>query len=564
MKNNIIQGSIVFFSLFLLIGCSDFLEADAKSVWKEEDFYSSKQDASIALAGIYSQLSNDQVYGWNFNVLMEAGTDESYTNDGTPNWDEAKYAFNSSSVPVKNVWLNFYSCIHLVNQFEKNLKPSIYATVEEYNAVLAKAYFMRAFCYFNLANWYGPVPLRLTPVTSQKDNILAASSVLDVYTQVEKDLQFAAEYLVHANNPKYLPGEPNKMAAHGMLARLYLKMGGYQPYLSASEANCYLENNQQYFVKAKEQCEIVMNDGWHQLNPSYRAHFLSYLQDKYDLKESLFEISFGNLEATGLHVSGRLGNINGVRFLGTFNIPRGFCKINASQTLYNKYPLEDTRRAWNIAGFRNNYTTATNAYTMSYIFDTPLNQEYGPGKFRRWEPKDLEKLKTDLRIVNAEYIILNNTSGSATDANFTSINFPILRYSDILLMHAEACIGGKNGTDGASTAALNSLNLVKQRAGLDAYTGSLAHNDFFDEIVDERLRELCFEGLRKQDLVRWNLLDKKLAECNLAIKSSAGYIASNVFHQTYLAAGINFDKSKHLLLPYPIQESQLNTALKPR
>jgi hypothetical protein len=201
---------------------------------------------------------------------------------------------------------------------------------------------------------------------------------------------------------------------------------------------------------------------------------------------------------------------------------------------------------------------------MTYFFDSPLNQYYAPGKFRRWEPKDIENLKTNTRLINGEYVILNNTTGSATDANFTSINFPILRYSDILLMHAEACIGGINGTEGANTAALNSLNLVRLRSGLDDYSGSLAHKDFFDEIVDERLRELCFEGLRKQDLIRWNLLEKKLAESNSAIKASNAYSETNVFHQTYLAAGKNFDKTKHLLLPYPIQETQLNTALKPR
>ena len=131
-------------------------------------------------------------------------------------------------------------------------------------------------------------------------------------------------------------------------------------------------------------------------------------------------------------------------------------------------------------------------------------------------------------------------------------------------MHAEAIIGGKNGTESANEAAVNSLNLVRQRAGLDAYTGSLVHDDFFNEIVDERLRELCFEGLRKQDLIRWNLLGQKLLESNLAIKANPAYNETNVFHQTYLAAGLNFDKTKHLLLPYPIQESQLNTALKIR
>jgi starch-binding outer membrane protein, SusD/RagB family len=316
----------------------------------------------------------------------------------------------------------------------------------------------------------------------------------------------------------------------------------------------------------RKQCEIVINDGWHQLNPDYRTHFLNYLQDRYDLKESLFEISFGNFYNVGINVSGRLGNINGVRFAGAVGdaIPRGFCKINASQMLYNKYPTEDLRRNWNIAGYSNSYTNSTASYTMSYFFDDPLNTSYGSGKFRRWEPKNMDELIAASKLTNGAYVILNNTQNSSTDPNFTSINFPILRYSDILLMHAEACIGGINGTEAANQKAVASLNAVRKRAGLDEYTGSLAHKDFFDEIVDERLRELCFEGLRKQDLIRWNLLEKKLAENNAAIKANNKYSETNVAHQTYLAAGKNFDKTKHLLLPYPIQETQLNTALKPR
>ena len=119
MKKYKIQFTIVCLAISSLTACSDFLEADTKSFWKEETFYSSKQEVDIALAGIYSQLSNDQVYGWVFNVLIEGGTDETYTNDGTPNWEESKYGFNSSSASVKNVWLNFYSCIHLVNKLEK-------------------------------------------------------------------------------------------------------------------------------------------------------------------------------------------------------------------------------------------------------------------------------------------------------------------------------------------------------------------------------------------------------------------------------------------------------------
>lgn len=565
MKSKHIFRTLSIVSLFILVSCNKALDLDPKSSWKGESFYSSKEEAKLALSGIYSQLANDDLYGFGFNVILEAGTDETYTNDPSPNRNSAKYAYTSSSDEIKEAWLKFYTCIQLINQFETNLKTDLFST-EEYNELLAKARFIRGFVYFNLANWYGPVPLRLKPSSSQEDNNMPASPLIDVYKQVEKDYLFATEHLKHAKDAGYIPGEPNKMAAHGLLARLYLKMGGFQPYLSPNESNCYFENNQQYFELAKEQCEIVMTDGWHEIvpfsvdNQSYRNHFINYLQDRYDLKECLFEISFGNLNSMGINVSGRLGNVNGVEFVGTSNIPRGFATVNVGLPVYEIYSLEDTRRTWNIAGYRNKYSNAAQAFTMSYIFDSPLHFEYGIGKFRRWEPEDIEQLKSG-NIVNGKYTILNNTPGSDVDPNFTSINFPILRYSDILLMHAEAIIGGRFGTANADINAVNSLNIVKERAGLDPYTGSLNHNDFFEELVDERLRELCFEGLRKQDLIRWNLLKEKLDETKTLIQNNPFFVSTNQYHQTYLEPTNNFMQSKHLVLPYPLQETLINNSL---
>ncbi len=568
MKKSILKFSaLLYMSMAVFTGCEDgFLDVEPSTTWKDETFYSTEKEANLALAGIYGVLAHDDLYGSNFVILMEGGTDETYANDHNISWGAAKYEHNQSNNEIKNAWLKFYKCIQQINLFEKNLKREAFDDVE-YNRLLAKARFYRGFCYFNLANWYGPVPLRLKPSYSQVDNHVAPSPTLDVYEQVEKDLIFASEHLYHAKESAYLPGEPNKMAAHGLLARLYLRMGSYQPYLSSNESECFFPNNQEYFVKAKQQCEIIMNDGWHGIVPgatdesSYRNHFISYLQDKYDLRESLFEISFGNLEDIGIHVSGRLGNLNGVEFVGTMDIPRGFCKINVGLPLYYSYSEEDMRREWNIAGYRNKYSSGTMGFNMSYIYHLPLHEEFGPGKFRRWEPENLDDLKSKLTIPNAKYVILNNTPGSATDANFTSINFPILRYADVLLMYAEASIGGRWGTTPATPEAVECLNIIRERAGLEAYEASLEHDDFFNELVDERLRELCFEGLRKQDLIRWNLLEDKLKETNQIIKADPLYNANSMYHQTYLAAGNNFNKAIHLFLPYPLQEVQINQLL---
>ena len=554
----------------VLQACSDnLLNISPSSDWKVEEFYTNKFEVEMALSGIYGKLANNTLYGSNFSIVMEAGTDESYANDGAFSYATSRYEFSPSDGNLRNVWSQFYSCIQGVNLLEKNLKPSTFST-NVYNRYLAKARFYRALCYFNLANWWGPVPLRLTPSSQQSDNTLAPSPVLDVYKQVEKDLQFAAQHLYHAKDPSYKPGEPNSMAAHGLLARLYLRMGGYQPYLSANEADCYFPDNNQYFQYALDQCDtIIYQDKWHTIVPftqdslSYRTHFLNYLQDRYDTKESLFEISFGYLMDKGIMVSGSLGNINGVEFVGSVAIPRGFCKLNASVALYNLYKKDptDKRFSWNIAGYRNSWVTSANSYQMSYYIDKPLEGDYAPGKYRRWEPKDIDALKIapSARITNAGYTILNNTA-SATDPNYTSINFPILRYSDVLLMYAEAAIGGKNGFILASQKALDCLNTVRKRAGLAEFTDT-NHDVFFNELVDERMRELCFEGLRKQDLIRWNLLGDKLEESANAIKFNVAFNPNNQIHNTFISPSNNFDKLKHLSLPYPQQEVQINYSL---
>ncbi len=560
---------MVLMMTMILTGCNKILDVDPLSEWSKESFYANKKEADMALSGIYSQLANDNVYGYYFNVLLEAGTDETYVNAAPASRAPAKYLFTPSTDAIKNLWLRLYTCIQLVNQFENNLKADKFS-IEEYNQLLAKARFMRGFCYFTLANWFGPVPLRLTPSTSQADNHLAPSPVKEVYEQAERDYLFAAEHLEHASSAKYVPGEPNKMAAHGLLARLYLKMGGYQPYLSENESECYLENPQQYFDKAKDQCEIIISDGWHGIVPyatdpdSYRNHFINYLQDRYDLRETLFEISFGNYIRMGVQVGGRMGNINGLNFQGATGIPRSFVYVNVGLPVYNIYSLEDSRRTWSIGGYYNAWSSASESFVMRYIFDSPLNQYYGIGKFRRWEPKDIEYLKANSPVTGAEYTILNNTPGSETDPNFTSTNFPILRYSDVLLMHAEAIIGSRNGTADATPEAVNSLNIVRERAGLDPYIGSIVHDDFFKELVDERLRELCFEGLRKQDLIRWNLLEEKLETTNKAIKEHPDFKPTDVIHRIYLETGENFDRKKHLLFPYPLQETQMNDFLDQR
>jgi hypothetical protein len=130
-------------------------------------------------------------------------------------------------------------------------------------------------------------------------------------------------------------------------------------------------------------------------------------------------------------------------------------------------------------------------------------------------------------------------------------------------MYAEA----DNEVNGAPSAlGIQYLDQVRQRAGLlpIAIAKPLAissKQNFFKEIVDERFRELTFEALRKHDLIRWGLLGEKLKLLEQTIKGEPTYSATNGDHQAFLRPSLFFDPSKHLSLPYPLQEVQLNNSL---
>src|SRR5690606_21192585 len=130
--------------------------------------------------------------------------------------------------------------------------------------------------------------------------------------------------------------------------------------------------------------------------------------------------------------------------------------------------------------------------------------------------------------------------------------------------HAEALFGGRFGTTDASTEATDSLNIVRERAGLAPYIVSTHHDAFFTELVYERLRELIFPELPKQDVVRWNLVREKLDQLDEAIRFNSFYVETDAFHQTYREPGLTFDRSRHMLLPYPLQEVTINTELDQR
>lgn len=548
-------GLLIVGLLAISSSCTDdLLDLEPKTTWAVENFYQNESDINAALAGIHSMLSGGAVFGEKV-PQMDLGTDVSYK---LKSWNEnvptGIYAHNPASGEIRDLYRNLYGGINNCNNFIKYINPDSFEDEVVYNNYLGEARFLRGFMYYYLTIWFNEVPLRLEPTKDQSSNHLAPSPVKDVYEQIIDDLSFAAENLYSSFDPDYVAGHANSGAAHALLAKTYLKAAGFP--LQASEIN-----GKNPYQAAKDHCAVVMNDLGHSLNPSYKEVFVNYIQNRFDLNETLFEICYRNGTALGLNIAGRHGYSNGL-FLGIngskIGEPVGNPEISPSpiHELDGMYEVNDSiRKHWNVPGYGAN-KGGWAGENGKVAAKAPFDWGYSPGKFRRWDaafPWDIEKSNEQLTPV------ITLESPEPVHQSLTGINYPILRFSDVLLMYAEAT----NELEGPTGEAVAAVDAVRSRAGLESLAAvkpeAIAGKDeFFTEIVDERFRELCFEGHRKHDLIRWGLLEEKIQALYESIIYEPGYNASHAHrHRAY----DNFDPSKHLSLPYPEQEVLINNLL---
>ena len=541
---------IIIHVTFLLFGCSDYLEIEPDSEVNIETLsLENKKDIELALAGLYSHLSSDDLFGKNF-ILMDYGTDEGYA---SRNWTEDcpinLFTHNANTLEIENTWRTLYSLINHCNLFISKLdRLSLNET--EYNHYLAEIKFLRGIAYYYLTLWWNEVPVRTETVKNQFDNHKKSSQLEMVYNQIVSDLEFSKNHL--EDNINNLPTRATKSAAHAFLAKMYLKMAGYPLYSTSYKG----ENPYQL---ALNECNSIISSGKHSLNASYKSQFLNYIQNVVVFNESIFEISFNNLLDIGINTSGNLGTRNGLYFSHYEEIDFPISNVFVSPSPILKYLSEDDdlRVSWNIPNIY--FYKAIESIENPIKYSGDLKGSYSIGKYRRWEPlypDDIERSNLEF----PHYRLLEDTS--SPNINTTGINFPVIRYADILLMYAEA----SNEINGPNSTAINTLNEVRFRAGLPSIEVAkpetiISKESFFNELVNERLRELCFEGHRKHDLTRWDLLEGKLHFLEQSILTNPNYSSSSLSHQGYLRCVQNFNKSIHMSLPYPAQEVSINNKM---
>ena len=534
----------------------------------------------MALNGVYGVLNSWQLYGCNLILDLNYNSDiVQYMSTTNASMKGASFELDANSDDVYQTWTWLYKGIRNANAFLENIEGTDF---DPDGKMEAQARFLRAYYYFILAQNWIDVPLRLKAIDPYNDVKCPATPQLKVMqfavSEMEKSLETITDDLT------YSPSDVTKTTVEGILARVYLYMAGEA--VSGTTA----DQKHEYFGKAADYARMVIESGKHELNPDYSQIFINMIGDKYDKEyhESMWEADFlGDRSSPDFYGNSRWGELNGLRSSNSgtnysemnTNFAYGlFCNTIKLWNLYmdddrtklekNLSVITDKRQLWSLPPYHYN-GTGEEAWLYPYGGD----------------PSDTRKLitgidKTPYYTSGAAVKDRNSTNQEETyypgsrycgkfrrevqyegRKNFKSIwcgiNVPLLRYSDVLLMYAEAM----NEYNGSPTEDLYNVILpLRERAGIasEPFSKYASYEKFQQFVRNERARELCFEGLRKFDLLRWGIYLSSMKEV-AALSGTSQWNTSTA--RNYVTI-VSRTSEKNNYMPIPSLELAVNTELK--
>lgn len=534
MKNRV-KAIILSAGILSLSACSDFLDQTSPSEQTGQTVYESAYYTGLAVNKIYGGLTQDQTYSqyipivWGTNSDCELvdglGADATNTSNERGNMN---YNANPGWGNIAKLWDALYGIIENANLVIEGIDGSALAqsggsdqkTMLRYKG---EALTLRAMVYFDLVRFFGDVPLKLESSKADLSNAYLEKTDRDVIMdQLISDLEEAIDYLPWAGEiSTYTTEHVTKGYAHSLLANIALTRAGWairekakDGYVTAVENSdatyptqrCDDATRKAMYELALKHLSAVISNGTHKLNPSIESQWYQLNQCILDetYRENIFEIPMG------LGVSGELGYTVGVRINGAS--ARYGAKGNSSGKLKLTAPFfwsfdqNDLRRDITCAHVQLKETNGVLKEEM--IGNTPFGIYCG---------------KWDIRKMSEEWRQAAIATGNAKW--MSGINVVRMRYPQVLLMYAEVMneLAGPDGsyTGSAGMTARQALSAVHcrafdydKKADAEAYIAALPSDKdgFFEAIVNENAWELAGEGFRKFDLIRWNLLSKKIDE----------------------------------------------------
>lgn len=549
MNKKYIGILIAFATAFSLVSCS--LDEQSYMEIEKDKYMNTPAEAQNVLLGVYRNLQNDAMYGMNLSLYFTLGTDIAKVEGSTPNaWrDLPSNTFSTSNSYVEASWKALYNAIYDANDFIENLSrkaPEWNESNKDLAAIyMAEARTLRALFYFELVRWYGhPVLMKTTAESLIHPSLFEQPDPVEVYEFIEEDLKYAAEVLpwavddVYRSDSKY---RVSKGTALGLLAKVYATWAGY-PIKDESK-----------WEDAANTAKIVVESGKHHLLDDYEQLWKNTCNNTWDAEESLLEVSFYTATITGNDPIGRIGKWNGVTATdGSGDYIRIAANWKAMPTFAKDWKDAepgDKRWALSIADYKytadgkvalGTYTPTGSSTKQDLTLEIAVDENAKPD-WRKPFNNTLCPAKWDL----AKYV-----EKQLPDANYSNVNWYLLRYSDVLLLYAEAL---NEWHKGPTTDAYSALNMVRRRgyglpvnvSGAADLANNLGYEQFQQAVRNERAYELAFEGHRRQDLVRWGIYYETVMETAAKCVSWHEQMPSLYIISEYTVQG------RHEVLPIP-------------
>ena len=476
--------TIVLAALALAAAACTDLSPEVFTDVRKEDYFQTPAQFSTLIANAYSQLAGEYgyVYREGFWSLQEYTSDEVVIPTRGTDWYDAgvpmamhQHTWGSNTRDINNGWSFAYGGVTKCNTVIDNIHTIAGEDESSWSdaakAGLAEAKILRAFYHLLAMDVYGNVHID----DGQRE--IKQYTRKEVFDWIEQELLDNIPSIDDA--VRY--GSMTRPVAYMILAKMYL--------------NAEVYTGTARWADAEKYCDLIINGGYYSLNDNY---FDTFRTNNTGNKEIIFPIVFDGVYANGnmFHLITQHYAMRDV-FEFTTDCWNGPCTL---ESFYNKYSDTDLRKAQWFTGPV--YDTVTD-------WDTIVNnREKWMGNVQEWDHADSHfKVIIDPKVTTIQDPTGANSCEGARFFKFEFENgiahhadsdFPIYRYADVLLMKAEARMRQNGGK--ADAEALDCVNQVHTRAGLTAYT---AETLTLPELLDERGRELAWEGHRRDDQIRF-------------------------------------------------------------
>ena len=552
----------------LCTSCLDFApeaQMNDESVWSEANNF---------------QLFANQFYGWtsdfqagNYSARVNDGPHSDFRSDLMAGPNVNVYSAGTNSIPSEdNNYRDLYKQIYYTNLLLKNAKG--FGRQDEIAVPVAEAKFFRAYCYFELVQLYGDCILLTEPADMDSPAMNAErddrGKVID---QCIKDLTEAAAELPDSPTEA---GRLCKDAAWAYLSRVALYEGTWQKFhTGGANATANSERVTSLLTTAKNAANEVITRGNYTLfynsqlgTESYRYMFI--LEDVQcnpaglttaDNTEYIFSRRHRIEDGCGYNISHAMlvSGISPLRKLADMYRCQDGLPISKSKqfkgrsTTTSEYENRDNRML----------TTLVKPGTKTWNGSDANNCRLS------WNDDDLDRAKTQTCASGSGYMGHKWAVERSVNPGNEAMDYPIIRYAEVLLNYAEAAYELNNAISDADLDI--SLNLVRQRINpnMTKLSNALVNNNGLsmrEEIRAERTVELAFEGFRIDDLKRWYTAGTEMPQDMLGIQYTGTQWESTWTNQSNQ---LNADGSiivygnrqwgeKNYLYPLPSDQTQLN------